>query len=55
MLVDMHIHSNYSFDSKIKLSDLLKHLKEIGLDGIVITDHDSIEGNSKAENMQRDK
>ncbi|NHJ06061.1 MAG: PHP domain-containing protein [Candidatus Heimdallarchaeota archaeon] len=53
MFVDMHVHSNHSFDSKINLEDLLKKLKEINLDGIIITDHDSIEATAKAKEIAK--
>jgi predicted metal-dependent phosphoesterase TrpH len=53
MNVDLHVHSNTSFDSKIKVSTLLKKLKEIGLEGIVITDHDSNVGNVKAREQAK--
>lgn len=42
MLIDMHIHeSKYSSDSKINLQQIVDRAKEIGLDGICITDHDN--------------
>ena len=42
MIIDMHIHEQtYSFDSFMKLTDIVHRSKEIGLDGICITDHDS--------------
>ena len=49
----MHVHSEYSFDSKMKLPNLLKQLKEVGIEGIVITDHDTIEGTSKAKGIAK--
>lgn len=53
MILDLHVHSNTSFDSKIKIGILLKKLKEIGLDGIAITDHDSIAAISKAKELAK--
>ncbi len=41
MIIDMHIHTIFSPCSVIKISQLLKKAKEIGLDGICITDHDT--------------
>ncbi len=42
MIIDMHIHEQtYSFDSFMKLTDIVLRSKEIGLDGICITDHES--------------
>src|SRR5271165_2341377 len=41
MKIDHHIHtSRYSPDSSIDPAELLEHACEIGLDGIVITEHD---------------
>ncbi|NHJ33080.1 MAG: PHP domain-containing protein [Asgard group archaeon] len=53
MQLDMHVHSNISFDSKIKIGLLLKKMKFLGLDGIAITDHDSIEGIQKAKDLAK--
>ncbi len=41
MKIDHHIHtSRYSPDSAIHPEDLVRHASKIGLDGIVITEHD---------------
>ncbi|MHA1171234.1 MAG: CehA/McbA family metallohydrolase [Candidatus Heimdallarchaeota archaeon] len=53
MQIDMHVHSNVSFDSKIKIGILLKKMKFLGLDGIALTDHDSLEGMSKAKELAK--
>jgi hypothetical protein len=40
MLIDTHLHeSKYSKDSKITLQQIITRAKELGLDGICITDH----------------
>lgn len=41
--VDMHIHSNYS-DGDCSIDELIKRIKEAGLRGAVLTDHDSVDG-----------
>ncbi len=42
MIIDMHIHEQtYSFDSFMKLTDIVRRSNEVGLDGICITDHES--------------
>jgi len=51
MLLDLHVHTNISFDSKIKIGNLLRKLKDIGLDGIAITDHNSYEAIPKAKEI----
>ncbi len=42
MLIDMHIHTSYSPCSVIDLPQLLQRVQKAGLDGICITDHDTI-------------
>ena len=43
MLVDMHLHeSTYSSDSKMTLAEIVSDAKAKGLDGVCITDHDSM-------------
>ncbi|MCK5660357.1 MAG: PHP domain-containing protein, partial [Methanosarcinales archaeon] len=41
---DMHVHTCYSRDSKASVDDILDHAIAIGLDGIAICDHDTVEG-----------
>ncbi|NLJ72808.1 MAG: PHP domain-containing protein [Syntrophomonadaceae bacterium] len=42
MLIDTHLHeSKYSLDSNISLREIIVRAKEIGLDGVCITDHES--------------
>ena len=53
MQVDLHVHSNVSFDSKIKIGILLKKMKGIGLEGIAFTDHDSNAGSLKARELAK--
>jgi hypothetical protein len=43
MRLDLHIHSHFSPDSKMSVGDILKRAREVGLDGIAITDHNSLE------------
>lgn len=43
MLIDLHMHeSTYSGDSFLQLKDIVNIAKQTGLDGICITDHDSL-------------
>jgi len=53
MNIDLHVHTNVSFDSKIKIGILLKKMKGFGLEGIAITDHDSNVGNVKAREIAK--
>ena len=43
MIYDIHVHQKeHSFDSKLNIEDALIQAKKISLDGICITDHDSL-------------
>lgn len=43
LLIDLHIHSNYSADGKQSLKDIIESTKNKGFDIIAITDHDNID------------
>ncbi|MFH2027904.1 MAG: PHP domain-containing protein [Nanoarchaeota archaeon] len=47
-IVDMHVHSNYSYDTSSNVEDILKKAKRLGI-GIAIADHNMIDGNLKAQ------
>lgn len=42
MVIDMHIHTSFSPCSIINIPNLLKKARKMGLDGICITDHDTM-------------
>jgi len=42
MKYDLHIHSKYSSDGVLGLEKIVKIAMKRGLDGIAITDHDTI-------------
>lgn len=44
MIYDLHVHSKYSYDSILELKTILKIAKKRKLDGIAITDHNTIKG-----------
>ena len=45
MKLDMHCHvKEGSIDSKIGLDEYITRLKELGFDGMLITDHDTYKG-----------
>jgi predicted metal-dependent phosphoesterase TrpH len=56
MKYDLHIHSKYSYDSLLSPKMILKVAKKRGLDGIAITDHNTILGGlaTKKENHDPD-
>lgn len=42
--LDLHVHSLYSFDSRIEPEGIREICTERGLAGVAVTDHDSLEG-----------
>jgi len=44
MKFDLHIHTKYSEDCKVKPEKIVEVAKKNGLNGIAITDHDNIKG-----------
>ncbi|MGV8085063.1 MAG: PHP domain-containing protein [Candidatus Bilamarchaeum sp.] len=44
MIIDTHLHTKYSRDCLSEPKKVLSQAKAIGLDGIVITDHDNVSG-----------
>ena len=41
--VHLHVHSHFSLlDSTVKLNDLLKRCKELGMDAVAVTDHGNL-------------
>lgn len=54
ILVDFHIHSNYSADSQQSLKEIINRTQELGFDIISITDHDSIEVYNELYNYLRE-
>lgn len=54
MILDLHIHSRYSFDSLSKPKDIIRIAKKKGLNGIAITDHNTIKGGIDARRINHD-
>lgn len=49
MWLDLHNHTRYSPDSRVNPRDLILAARRAGLDGIAVTDHNSIRGIAEAE------
>ena len=49
--IDPHVHSHASHDGHDPVELLLEHASEIGLDGIVVTDHDGIDASLRAAEL----
>lgn len=54
MIIDTHIHSNYSEDSRMAPKDIIKRSREIGLDAVAIADHNSIKGSLEGIKESKD-
>jgi len=54
MRFDLHIHSRYSKDCNLEIEEILRTAEGRGLDGIAITDHDTIQGGLKAQRREGD-
>jgi predicted metal-dependent phosphoesterase TrpH/glycosyltransferase involved in cell wall biosynthesis len=53
IVVDLHMHTDWSNDCSIPVADLLEHAEEIGLGGIAITDHNAFGGALEAVELAR--
>ncbi len=51
IFADFHIHSHHSRDCVMPVADILERAREVGLDVIAITDHDSAEGGLEAREI----
>jgi len=49
MKICLHIHSNYSHDSKLSVAKIIEYAKELGYDAIAITDHNTVRGSIEAK------
>ncbi len=54
VLLDLHNHTRYSPDSKLDPAELVRRAGKLGLGGLAITDHNSVEGARIAEEAARD-
>lgn len=54
MRYDLHVHSKYSKDSMLSPESIISAAKRKGLDGIAITDHDTIRGGLAAQKINED-
>ena len=52
MKVDMHVHTVYSGDSRNSVQDILDACARVGMDGVVVLDHNTLRGGSEAVAMK---
>jgi predicted metal-dependent phosphoesterase TrpH len=55
MKYDLHIHTHHSACSILKPNTILKIAKKLGLDGIAVTDHNTIKGGIEVKKANKDK
>jgi predicted metal-dependent phosphoesterase TrpH len=48
--IDLHVHTCYSPDAITTLKEVIVHSKKRGLDGVAVTDHDTVAGALKLQN-----
>lgn len=51
--IDFHVHTCYSKDSSITLEQVICFAKKRGLDGVAVTDHNTIEGALKLKKTKK--
>jgi predicted metal-dependent phosphoesterase TrpH len=51
LAIDPHVHSEDSYDGHEPVELILEHASDIGLDGVVVTDHDEIEASRRAADL----
>jgi predicted metal-dependent phosphoesterase TrpH len=54
MIFELHIHSKFSFDSLMSPESILKAAKMRGLNGVAVTDHNTIKGGLEAQRINND-
>lgn len=54
MRIDCHAHTKYSFDAFCRPRELVKAAKRAGLDGIAVTDHNTIRGWKELRKLSRE-
>ena len=54
MKVDLHLHSEYSWDSRTKISSYIKNAEDRGFGAIAIADHNDIRSHRAIEKLQGD-
>jgi predicted metal-dependent phosphoesterase TrpH len=55
MWIDTHCHTKYSYDNWLEPLALIRRARELGLDGVVVTEHYSYEASAPVEAIARDE
>lgn len=54
MRLDMHTHSRFSPDCRLDPRNIVRKARELGLDGVAVTDHNAVEGAREALQYARE-
>jgi len=54
LIADLHIHSKYSYDSRMEPRRIVELCKRKGYDVISITDHDTLAGSLEAKEYEKE-
>ncbi len=55
MIFDLHVHTTHSSCSGLSLAEILRHARLLGLDGVCVTDHNTLSArNEISEGVQND-
>ncbi len=54
MKIDLHVHTEFSKDSNTPLRRVVREAERKELDGIAVTDHDTVEGFKRIKDMDHD-
>jgi predicted metal-dependent phosphoesterase TrpH len=54
MKIDLHIHSRYSSDGSLAPVDIIEIARKKGLNGVAVTDHDTVQGGLEARKYETD-
>jgi predicted metal-dependent phosphoesterase TrpH len=54
MKMDLHVHSTFSPDGQVKPREILKRARHVGLGGICISDHNSLQGSMDSLAMAKE-
>jgi hypothetical protein len=55
MLIDLHVHSNHTRGCGCTVRDVVRRAREVGLDGLVLTDLNTLEGLAELREAGREE
>lgn len=51
MILDLHCHSKFSYDNHLEPEDLIQRAFELGLDGVCLTEHNSVDASRPVDRI----